>query len=234
MSVATLRSVSDTLATYVKPTGRGQRTPSLLAVGEVHGRLTAHPEFQMRPRTDGRRRAYQRFECVCGAEVWLSPYSVKSGNTSSCGCLHSETIAERMTTHGHTRDRSSAEFLAYRAELTQRRRARIKSNGFERISLEEFDKILSEYNNSCWICEVTLDSVEWDHYQPVAQGGPHTVSNVRPSCKPCNTRKSDLWPFTDEMKSRIAAEVRALRSSQSPSGAVTDGSEVTFDVSRDD
>lgn len=230
MTVATLCSVSDTLQSYVKPSGRGHRNPTLLPHGEVFGRLMARMEFEMRGRADGRRRAYQRFVCECGGEVWLLPYTVKSGNTSSCGCLHSEGISQRMTTHGHTRDRGSDTFKTYRAELTHRRRARIKDNGFERISVEEFAKILSEHNGACYICELVPAKIHWDHFHPIAKGGAHVVSNMRPSCIDCNTRKNAMWPFTDEMKSRIAAEVRALRSSQMPEGSVTDGLEVIADV----
>lgn len=35
-----------------------------------------------------------RCKCDCGNEASARPYSLKSGNTNSCGCLHKETSAE--------------------------------------------------------------------------------------------------------------------------------------------
>ena len=184
----------------------------------------------MRGRPDGRLRAFQRFSCVCGSSVWLRPYTVKNGNTSSCGCLHSETISDRMTTHGRTRDHDSAEFRTYRADLTHQRRARVKDQGFEQISADDYATILDRYDGCCWVCDLPLVTVHWDHFQPIAKGGAHGVTNLRPSCQPCNSRKGSLWPFTDDLKTKIAAEVRALRASQSPRGSVTDGLEVICNV----
>ena len=38
--------------------------------------------------------------CRCGSETVVSGPKLKSGNTSSCGCLHRRQLAERSTTHG--------------------------------------------------------------------------------------------------------------------------------------
>lgn len=116
------------------------------------------------------------------------------------------------------------------ARKEQERRAQKAGTEYTKILQYDYDRILAEYGNCCWVCELPLDKVYWDHYQPLAKGGAHVVSNLRPSCNPCNTRKNSLWPFTDEMKRRIAAEVRALRTSQSITGSVTDGEEVMADV----
>jgi 5-methylcytosine-specific restriction endonuclease McrA len=228
VTVATLCDMSYTLETYVKPKGRGQRNPSLIAPGNVFGRLTAAKEFEFRTRThDGRRRAFQRFTCECGNETWLLPYTVRSGNTSSCGCIHSESISNRMTTHGATKDRSSKTFKMYRASLTHARRAHKRNTAVEQILPDQLEEILKEYNNSCWICESPVFSIHWDHFHPLSKGGTHTLDNLRPACKNCNSKKSNYWPFTDELKQKIADEVRAQRSSQMPEGSATDGEEVT-------
>lgn len=201
----------------MKPPGRGNRMPRLIPAGEVVGRLTASHEFSLRTRPDGRRRACQRFDCACGGEVFALPHTVRSGNTSSCGCLHSERVHQVMVTHGATVDRESAEYRTYRAGLQHRRRARTYATQLAVISPEEFEKILEEAEGKCWICEQIIAPfiLHWDHVQPLAKGGAHIVSNLRPACAPCNHRKTDTWPFTDDEKSRIADEVRALRTSLS-------------------
>ena len=85
-------------------------------------------------------------------------------------------------------------------------------NFVEKITKKDYEKLLVKYNNQCWICEVELTTVFWDHVQPLAKGGAHTVDNLRPACNPCNVRKNATWPFTEDMKNRIANEVRLLNS----------------------
>ncbi|MGX7727586.1 HNH endonuclease [Rhodococcus sp. 5G237] len=38
-----------------------------------------------------------------------------------------------------------------------------------------------------------------DHVKPINKGGPHMLANLRPACGPCNSRKRDQWPFTNEI-----------------------------------
>lgn len=45
--------------------------------------------------------AHWLFQCDCGAEPVIKGTAVRLGRTSSCGCLHSEICAARLTTHGH-------------------------------------------------------------------------------------------------------------------------------------
>jgi len=106
------------------------------------------------------------------------------------------------------------EFKIYRREVQTRsereRRAKKASTEVAKITKADYSKILDMYNNSCWICETELTKVFWDHVQPLAKGGTHTVDNLRPACNPCNVRKNATWPFTNEMKKAIATEVRNL------------------------
>lgn len=46
-------------------------------------------------------RAYWHFDCDCGGTVVADGCNVRAGNTASCGCLHREICAERLTVHGH-------------------------------------------------------------------------------------------------------------------------------------
>ena len=196
--------------------------PHLITVGEVFGRLTATVDFEMRQRPDGRNRCFQRFECSCGTSVLLRPYTVKNGNTSSCGCVHTEVVKAQMTTHGLSKT------SAYRVKLNKARRSQKRASSWtsevEKISAKTLDEILLQFNNQCWICEIKLDVVQWDHVHPLSKGGAHVRSNLRPSCKECNGRKGSVHPLTDEKKTEIANVVRALRTAQAM--PVTDRGEV--------
>ena len=198
--------------------------PSLLDTDAVFGRLMATSEYEMRQRPDGRNRAYQKFNCECGNSVWLVTYSVKSRNTLSCGCLRKEQISAMMTTHGLSKTSS------YRVSLNKARRSRIRASKYtdnvENINFKVLQDILEEHDNNCYICGVHLDVVQWDHVHPLSKGGAHVRSNLRPSCKECNSRKGVSHPFTKEMGSSIADKVRANRISQAHTMPASDGEEV--------
>lgn len=75
-------------------------TRKALAAGDVFGRLTC-----LEPRHDKQRSSYKGlYSCSCGGQVVAFNNSVRSGNTSSCGCRNREVAAVRViarnTTHG--------------------------------------------------------------------------------------------------------------------------------------
>lgn len=63
----------------------GMRYGRLVGVGHAH---TLHGH------------AHWLFQCDCGTEVVINGTSVRAGKTSSCGCLHREISAARLTVHG--------------------------------------------------------------------------------------------------------------------------------------
>lgn len=122
------------------------------------------------------------------------------------------------------------EFREYRRKMAamseRKRRAQKAGSAVSHISERDYANILAEYDNKCWICEQFIENLHWDHYHPLAKGGAHTIENLRPACDLCNTRKSANWPFTEEMRARIAEEVRALRTPQEHTIPDLDGLEV--------
>lgn len=44
----------------------------------------------------------------------------------------------------------------------------------------------------CWMCGGDADTV--DHLIPIARGGPHCLSNLRPACRSCNASKGARTP----------------------------------------
>ena len=184
----------------------------MIEPGTVIGRLTATDITELRPRPDGRNRRYQTFSCVCGNSTTLVPYSVNSGNTTSCGCLHTEVVKLQMTKHGLSKT------SAYRVQLNKARRHQKRASQYgvtvERITSGMLQELLNEYSNQCWICSINLEVVHWDHVHPLSKGGAHVVSNLRPACRDCNGKKGAVHPFTEDLRNKIADEVRAQRISQ--------------------
>ena len=59
--------------------------------------------------------------------------------------------------------------------------------------VEDFtkDDVINRYGDQCWHCNEGQFE-ELDHYPvAVAQGGPHSLGNVRPSCRSCNRARSN-------------------------------------------
>ena len=58
--------------------------------------------------------AHWLFLCGCGTEVVAAGGNVRSGSTASCGCLHREISAARLTEHGYrARRRHDATYRAW-------------------------------------------------------------------------------------------------------------------------
>lgn len=81
-----------------------------IVVGDRYGRLTAL-EFLS---TDKWHQKKWKWKCDCGNETEAYASPVKSGHTSSCGCMYRESRGVATTTHGYS---GVPEFSVYRAML---------------------------------------------------------------------------------------------------------------------
>lgn len=63
-------------------------------VGQKFGRLTV---LNYAYTKNGR--AYWECKCDCGNKTFVCTYRLTGGITKSCGCLHSEQVSKRMSTH---------------------------------------------------------------------------------------------------------------------------------------
>lgn len=72
----------------------------------------------------------------------------------------------------------------------QERRARLINAPAVPFTAVELDARLSMFPG-CWVCGGDWDCI--DHVKPLAAGGSHMLSNLRPICRPCNSRKHAKW-----------------------------------------
>lgn len=64
--------------------------------------------------------AHWLFQCDCGTELVAAGGNVRSGRTASCGCLHREICAARLTQHGHrAQHRHDATYRAWQRMKTE-------------------------------------------------------------------------------------------------------------------
>lgn len=56
------------------------------------------------------------------------------------------------------------------------------------IPAEAWRELQDAYLGSCAYC-FTAPSVAQDHIVPLSRGGAHTIDNIAPACKSCNSSK---------------------------------------------
>lgn len=73
--------------------------------------------------------------------------------------------------------------------------ARRKGAPTIQFTLQQLEDRLSMFAG-CWMCGCALDGgFHVDHVKPLARGGWHCLSNLRPSCPTCNISKGAKWPL---------------------------------------
>lgn len=75
----------------------------------------------------------------------------------------------------------------------QARNARKRNLTVVPISAGSLRQRIAYFGGRCWMCGGVADSL--DHVKPLAKGGAHMLSNLRPACRSCNSKKSDRWPL---------------------------------------
>lgn len=58
------------------------------------------------------------------------------------------------------------------------------------------------FGDKCWMCG-SMERLTIDHVKPLNAGGPDMPSNLRPACRPCNSRKRDRWFGVRNLKKLI-------------------------------
>lgn len=97
--------------------------------------------------------------------------------------------------HRATSKRSNEKHVDTVRAGKQRYRARRLGVFSDLTSDQWFDRIV-ETGSRCVYClrRLKLKEITQDHVIPLLLNGPHTLANVVPACRPCNSRKRDrVW-----------------------------------------
>jgi len=73
------------------------------------------------------------------------------------------------------------------------------------LDIRQWDKIKKDFNNKCAYCGKKLP-LEQEHFIPLSKDGEYTINNIIPSCRSCNSSKSNKgffeWYRTHESYSK--------------------------------
>lgn len=64
------------------------------------------------------------------------------------------------------------------------------------ISSRDLHRLVLLSDNKCSYCKTdftTSNIVNWDHVVPLSRGGKHSIGNLAPSCRKCNTSKGNRY-----------------------------------------
>lgn len=92
-----------------------------------------------------------------------------------------------------------------RLESQARRRALKRGTQVVKITKAQLADRLAVFGGRCSYCLTGLFE-HWDHLMPLELGGPHILSNLRPSCARCNLRKGVVSPREWLAKCKAARE----------------------------
>ena len=111
-----------------------------------------------------------------------------------------------------------------RARLANRKRkAKLRGNTTVKVTAKQIRERRAEFNNCCAFCGVAANhqrnhgcrQLTDEHVVAIHQGGPHSLGNILPACKTCNSSKNDTevetWyraqPFFTEARWRKICRV---------------------------
>jgi hypothetical protein len=69
-----------------------------------------------------------------------------------------------------------------------KRRARALKNGVHHITRRDWRRMIRRYDNCCFYCGAS-GRMTMDHVIPLTRGGKHSIGNVVPACRSCNSSK---------------------------------------------
>lgn len=71
----------------------------------------------------------------------------------------------------------------------KQRRARILSAPINDLTQAQWEEIKKQYQYRCVYCGKKTDELTRDHIIPLLYGGSHTMNNIVPACRSCNSKK---------------------------------------------
>ena len=58
-----------------------------------------------------------------------------------------------------------------------------------KVTVKDWKKLLNQYNFCCFYCK-DKGEMTMDHIIPISRGGNHSIGNIIPACKSCNSKKN--------------------------------------------
>ena len=190
---------------------RRRMTPCAVCGELMHRSRSSLPEGEAKHRrcravapVHGRVSTYSKHGCRCDACRAAASAAVRNWIHKHDYWSKPDVVARRRELRSKPeaqeaeRDRYRRYYAANRAEMiaaSKAKGARRKGSPTIPFTVEQLEARLSMFAG-CWMCGDDLSNgLHVDHVKPLARGGWHCLSNLRPSCPPCNISKGAKWPL---------------------------------------
>lgn len=87
----------------------------------------------------------------------------------------------------------------------------------------DWERMVRQADNQCHYCRqhFHIHELEQEHRIPLSRGGPNTITNIVPACRPCNRRKGtmtddEFFDYLDKTRERQSARHPPLAQSRTP------------------
>lgn len=116
---------------------------------------------------------------------------------------HEELLIKKKEYYAANKEEIYLKISAYRvthrdlyATIGNKRRAQKTHAAINDLSHAQWIEIQEHFSHCCAYCDRRMKGhLTQDHVTPLSKGGNHTMSNIVPACKSCNSKKSDGLPL---------------------------------------
>lgn len=138
-------------------------------------------------------RSYQKFCCEHCRRIEESRRFRKANPDRVRDYHHRSYLKHRDKSAKNAREwrrKSPEKYLAIIKRSLAIRRAH--KNVLSTLTSSEWNALLMAWHYCCAYCGIKTLDLTQDHFVPLSKGGTHTMENIVPACRPCNSKKYNL------------------------------------------
>jgi 5-methylcytosine-specific restriction endonuclease McrA len=130
---------------------------------------------------------------VVSPQVWRLVWNEALRHWKECPDDRRFVVGPVAAHRARLRHLTDESYRLYHREKAKRRKAQDRKVWLRQVKASDLRALRARFDGCCAYCGVKCDA-EIDHFQPIAKGGTHVLSNLLPACHDCNSSKRDHHP----------------------------------------
>lgn len=133
---------------------------------------------------------------TCSRQIFNAWYVAHAETQRAAKRAYYQDNPEILARRKKTQHRWMIENLERMREHNQTRRSFLKGAPVVDFTRKQWEYLKIMYKQCCAYCGKKQKSLTQDHIIPLSKGGSHTMSNIVPACRSCNSKKRTGPPLT--------------------------------------